>query len=340
MEYVQQRSNLSMLAAAQRGFYPEVGCAFMDLFNIDQTASILSQYQPDIIFCSATMLPWTHLSTLPKPLAEKLYTAQAGPWLPMTLTLLYKLMQAVQQAGVQSQVINGSYPDSVNAVLGKIGLAPTIGIGNLANNIPALKKSVALKLEQPIEAVDIYFYAHHYVSHCISRFGNAGGAPFHLTVFVDGQDKTHLLNLDTVFDLLPTRFKRATGPLQLLTVASAMTVFDAMIQNTGGITHVPGPNGLPGGYPVQVTRKGVEVLLPDNFPLEHAIEVNEAGQRYDGIDHIDHDGTVHFAGKNMAILQDILGYTCTKMPLRDVEERAKELYARFKTLSNEFALHE
>jgi len=334
IERIQQRTNLSTQAAAQLGFYPEVTHTHLDLENIEQTAEIITQFKPDIIFNAATIQPWMRIAQLPKPLFEKLYQAQAGPWLPMTLAPAFHLMQAVKQTGLDINVINGAYPDSINCILGKVGLAPTIGIGNLANNIPAIKKSIALKLDAQIEHVEVLFFAHHYVSHCISRYGNPGGASFHLNTFIADKDVTQELDLNTVFDLLPTELKRATGPLQLLTAASAMTIFEAMIHNTGTITHAPGPNGLPGGYPVRVYQKGIEVIYPNNLSPKRAIEINENGQKFDGISHIDQDGTVHFTQENMAILESVLEYKCETMNLSDVNERAKELRAKYRELSS------
>jgi hypothetical protein len=170
--YVHQRTNLSVLAAEQLGFYPHVTRTSMDLWNIDQTTQTIKHFQPDIIFCSATLQPWGVISTLPKPLAERLSMAQMGPWLPVHLTLVYKLMQAVKQVGQAVTVINATYPDVVNAVLGKVNMALTTGVGDLANNIPALRKSIALKLGKPLEQVDVRFFAQRYLSHRISRAGN------------------------------------------------------------------------------------------------------------------------------------------------------------------------
>jgi hypothetical protein len=63
--------------------------------------------------------------------------------------------------------------------------------------------------------------------------------------------------------------------------------------------------------------------------LEQAIRINEEGQRLDGIERIEEDGTVYFAERNMAILKETLGYECRRMALSDVERRADELRARF-----------
>src|SRR2546421_9593966 len=78
-QYLHERTNLSVLAATQLGFSPEVACTYIDLNNVDQTAQTIQRFQPDIIVCAATMLRWGVISMLSPYLAEKLYAAQMGP---------------------------------------------------------------------------------------------------------------------------------------------------------------------------------------------------------------------------------------------------------------------
>jgi hypothetical protein len=102
-----------------------------------------------------------------------------------------------------------------------------------------------------------------------------------------------------------------------------------MADDTGDLTHAPAPSGLPGGYPVRVDGKGGQVVLPPELTLEQAIRINEEGQRYDGIDKIDQDGTVHFTENASTIIKEMMGYECTVMKLEESEERARELGAKF-----------
>jgi hypothetical protein len=334
---LQWRTNVSLLNALQLGFYPEIACTYLDVNNVEQTAETITRFAPDIIFCAVTMQPWLRITTLPQPYFEKLYQAQVGPWLPLTLAPVYKLMQAVQETGLPIKVINASYPDVINAVVGRVSSAPTTGIGNIANNIPALRASIALKLQRPLEQVDVRFFAAYSLNHRISRQGNAGGMPFHLTALVNGEDVTHLLDMETIFDLLPTKFNRSVkGGSQLITAASATVVFNSMVNDIEATTHVPGPNGLPGGYPVQVNAQGVEVLLPSGLTLESAIHINEADLRFDGIDCIEDDGTVIFTEQHMAPLTELFGYACQRMPLVEVEQWAQELYDRYQAFEKQF----
>lgn len=335
VETLRQRMNLSMLAAIQLGFTPEVNCVYLDLMNIENTANIISHFQPDLIFSAATLQPLGGAQGLPPVLVQRLAVAPLAPRLPFALLPVYKLMQSVRLAGAEhsAKVLNAIFPDMIHPILAKVGLAPTTGIGDLANNIPAIRLSIAQELSVPIEQVDVRLVMARWVSYWMSRTSVAT-APFSITVLINGKDCTHLLEREKLFDTLPTNLKRSGGETGLLmTATSAAVIFDAILRNQGIITHVPGPHGLPGGYPVRVDASGVEVALPSGLTFEKARSINEAGLRLDGIERIDDDGTVFFTDEAVSIYQAILGYECQSLPLVEIEERTKELYTRYKAVA-------
>ena len=320
----------------QLGFSSQVSCTYLDLWDRERTAATIAHFQPDIIICAATLQQTEAIHDLPQPIAAQLAVAQLGPRLPLHLCLVYKLMQAVRLSKQASMVINTVYPDVVGPVLQKVGLAPSTGVGDLANHIPALRQAVAWSLGKSVLQVDVSLVMPHYLSYGLSRKWT-GDAPFHLTVFIDGEDLTYLLDIPSLFSLLSTRFKRAGGiPGLLMTASSTALVFDGIVNNTGIKTHAPGPNGLTGGYPVKVCSQGVEVLLPPTLSLENAVRINEAGLPFDGIEKIENDGTVYFTEKNMAILKNVLGYSCRRMPLSEVEDWANELQAKYHALASKY----
>lgn len=332
-----RKTNIAVFGASQLGHYPEVEFTKIDLYNIEQTAEIISKFKPEIIYSAVTLQSWWVINTLPKDVFEQLDKARFGPWLPMHLTLVYKLMQAVEQAGLDIQVVNSAFPDVVHPILDKVGLAPTIGIGNVANPVPAIRSSIAYRLGRPLKDVTVFFFAQHYLSHYLPRFGSTGGAPYYLKAMVDGRDVTSELNMDEVFRDLPTRFRRSGGREgQILTASSAAGIILAIADDTGDFMHAPGPSGLPGGYPVRIDGRGGKVVLPANLTLEEAIRINEDGQRFDGIDGIDRDATTHFTDNSVAIMKEMLNYDCKVMKLEETEERARELDAKFKEFARKY----
>jgi hypothetical protein len=122
-----------------------------------------------------------------------------------------------------------------------------------------------------------------------------------------------------------------------MTAASAAAVFAGIVRATHEITHVPDPNGLPGGYPAQVTAQGVEVVLPDGVSFEQALQINEAGLLLDGIERIEADGTVQFSSSAMSIFKEALGYECTHMPVAETEQWAREFLAKSTAVVNKYS---
>jgi hypothetical protein len=326
LEYLRERTRWTAAAAFQLGTPINVDVTSLDVWNLDQTAQTIATFQPDVVFSSVTTLPSAAIEHLPVPFFHKLAQARGGPWLPTTLVLVHKLMQAIQQTGLAPIVLNGGTPDNSHEVLGKVGLAPTSGIGNLALTVPAIRQAIAKQLAVPAEQVEVLFFAHSAVVQSLRR-GTTGGGPFSLTVSLNQEDVTQRLDLPALFSQLPLTLQHEYT--QLLTAASTVAVLEALLAGRPTVVHAPGPNGLPGGYPLRRGKQGLEVILPGELTLDEAICINQGGQRLDGIERIDDEGTVYFTEQNMAILQATLGYTCRRMPLSEVEEWAKELRAKY-----------
>jgi hypothetical protein len=326
LDYLGERTRWTAASALQLGTIVEVETTYMDVRHIDRTAETIAKFQPDIIFSSVTTLPSASISQLPPSYFKTLAQACGGPWLPTTLEVVYKLMQAVKQTGLEIIVLNGGTPDNSHEVLSKVGLAPTSGIGNIALTVPPMRQAIAAQIHQPVDRVEVLFFAHSYVVQSL-RTGTTGGAPFHLSAFAGGEDVTSQLDLPALFNALPATLEHEYT--QLLTAASAAMVFDTLTAGISTVVHAPGPNGLPGGYPVQGNKQGLGVVLPPGLTLDEAIRVNQGGQRLDGIERIGDDGTVYFAERNMAILKETLGYECKHMLLSEVEQWSTELKAKY-----------
>lgn len=332
-----QRLNLALFCAAQQNLFPKASYRVMDLNNIEQTAETLQEINPDVVFSTATLQSWRIITQLPKEVFAELDQAEFGPWLPMHLVPVHKLMQAVKMSGIKSTVVNAAFPDAVNTLLAKVNLAPNVGIGNVANILPAFKYSAASEINSTPEHIELRLIAQHYLSHRIPRSGDAGGCAYHLSVFHKGEDVSDAINHENMFQKLTSRFKRIGGiDGQALTAASALSVLSVILNDRKEVVHAPGPNGLPGGYPVQFDDQNFSLALPSNISLEEAIKINEIGLKFDGITAIDVDGTAHFCEKSMAIMQRMLGYHCKSMKLDEAEETAKELKAKYSAFSSKY----
>ena len=318
------------------GHFPDISFRKIDLFDVGETAELLKEIKPDVICNLASLGSWWVTRLLPEEVYEKI--CPLGPWLPNHLTLAYKLMQAVKRSGIETKVVNGAYPDLTNVVLGKVGLPPVCGGGNMDHACERIRRIVARELKIPASNVSIFGVGHHGTYYTSKLKG-----PFWVKMLVGGKDVSNQFPPDKIRKLYEatgwgelTRFKGP--PLEQHKTASAFLKNILSIYYDTGEIHmsIPGPNGLPGGYPTRLSAKGAEVVLPEEITLEEAIKINEEGARWDGIENVQDDGTVVYLDENVRNLRKILGYECKELKISELEERAKELNMKLKKLYEKY----
>ena len=110
----------------------------------------------------------------------------------------------------------------------------------------------------------------------------------------------------------------------------------SIYNNTGEISHVAGPDGMVGGYPVRLSQEGAKLALPKEISLEEAIKINWESQRLEGIEEIKDDGTVVFTDNNCQIMKELLNYDCKTMKIDECEQRAVELGRLYRDFSKKY----
>jgi hypothetical protein len=332
-----RKTNSAIAGASQFGFYPDIEFIQLDAFDIDKTAKILQEVQPTVLYNSMTLQSWWVITQLPQDAYKVIDEARFAPWYPMHFHPAHKLMQAVKKSGIKAHVVNAAFPDLVNPALAKIGLAPTVGIGNIDNTRCSLRIVAAKMFDVPLRAVTIYMVAPHYVSYYLGRYGNSGGAPYYLKVIIDDKDVTSRINIDEFFAKVTTVGKRPGGIQAHPVVASSVCkIIMGILFDTKELGHAPGPNGLPGGYPIKLSADGVEVFLPEGLSIEEAIRINNEAQVFEGVESIEDDGTVVLTDKSAAIFKKVLDFDCKVYTVQDCEAKTKELDEKFKKWAAQF----
>ena len=189
-----------------------------------------------------------------------------------------------------------------------------------------LKRLIARDLGVPFQAVTVYGVGHHGIFYTKRYDG-----PFWVKIIADGQDITKQYPNQKLMEMYrkagyagSAQFEGAPVD-QMRTAVSFLNNVLAIYYDTKKLqVCVPGPNGLPGSYPVRLSAEGAEVVLP-GITLEEAIRINEDSGKLDGIEKIKDDGTVVFLDQNVEYMRQIVGYKCKELKLEESEERAKEL---------------
>ena len=325
----------SLHIAHSFGFYPDLSFQKIDLFDIDGTAEMLSELRPKVICNLASLGSWWVTRLLPDDEYKKI--GPIGPWLPNHLTLAMKLMKSIKKSGEDIKVVNGAFPDATNVVLGKLGMAPVCGGGNMDLGIFRWKRILARDMGVPYSSVKIYGVGHHG-----TFYTKRMDAPFWVKILVNGEDITDRYPNTKLRDMYAEAgyagSSQYAGALvdQMRTAASFLKNVLAVYYNTNEeMECVPGPNGLPGAYPCRLGEKGAEVFVPD-IGVEEAIKINQAGGQYDGIKRIKDDGTVVYMDENVEYMREVVGYDCTELKPSESEERARELNVLLKRLYDKY----
>jgi hypothetical protein len=330
-----RKVNVAAAGSGCEGYDKTLKFEECDVSDIDRTAELIAKYKPDFIYSGLTLMSWAVYGFLPHDIHEETKKIAGGPFVPMHLTLIYKLMQAVQRSGVQPVVLNNSWPDIVNPMLCKAGYPVLTGSGNLDNLASEIRRRVSVKEGVPISAVVVYLVA----EHVINVMGVRGGIPYYLKIMIGDKDVTK--NYDTVSlisDRLmaPCPAEWTSWIIHPTVAASAVKTIMAVLNDTNQLSHAPGPNGLIGGYPIRIGAKGVTVELPEGLTLERAIQYNMDQARYEGVETIRDDGTLVITEQAYELTKKLLNLECREIRVADSAEWAKKVLAAFKTLGAKY----
>ncbi len=322
------RCNLVRLGAMAQGYAPAISFTGIDIRDQEAGVRLVRQVAPDLILHTATLHPWWLADLLPTGSRELLRQAGFGLWLPLHLPLTLRLMEAVHAAGYAGVTLSAPFPDVVNCVLGRLGLAPTCGVGNLAEIVPKVHHLVAGRLGLSPDEVRVWMVGHHALEGYVFGPPRTPRPPCFLRVEWAGRDVTAEVQAE---DLLFSPYPLPSGPVtHFLTAGATVRLVQALFAQNEILLHAPGPHGRPGGYPVFVGNGQIRLAPIPGLTPEEAVAINERSHPFDGIERIEADGTVVFVPEAAAVLRQELGYDCPRLSPREAEERAEELRERFR----------
>ena len=181
-------------------------------------------------------------------------------------TLGVRVAQAVRDACPAAHLVNCSFPDVVNPMLAALGLPITCGTGNVAILATAFAGATG-------RAVQVL--AHYQTLAAWRRPPEARHGPA-LRVWLDGQE------IPDVFARFPG-IRLTTEPALDISGAAGVPLMLAMAHGHAWTGHVPGPLGLPGGYPVRWHEGTLALDLPDGVSRDEAVAWNTAFETANGI---------------------------------------------------------
>ncbi|MGI8329151.1 hypothetical protein ACRYCC_04245 [Actinomadura scrupuli] len=258
------------------------------LTDEDDLAAALTAAEPSLVVCCASrQSPWEGQAA-PSAWTALLDAAGIAMALPLHTDLAWLAGRALARLPYRPTLVNACYPDAVNPLLRALGVPVATGVGNVG----LLAASLQRELDLPDQS-DLRVLGHHLHLHACADAADEAQA------WLGGRP------LAGVGDLLADQRAAARPELNAVTGHAAALLVRALLSGADLRTSLPGPLGLPGGYPVRVRHGGVELDLPAGLDRERAIARNQRWARREGVE-VD-GGTVAFAAPVRDVLAPHLG---------------------------------
>lgn len=295
----------------------------LNALNQGECAKLIRQCRPDLIIqCAVSTSPWL-IAGSRLAHVEGLAKVGFGWQVPFQLNILLAVKRAAAEAGYCGPLVNCSYPDVTNAVLGRAGCAPTVGIGNVSMIAAVISARLRASNNATSEELPLVCVVaeHLHTVGCLTGVPSGIPAQFRPLVYL-GSEQVRRAD-EMAYVGVRMNWSKETNALSAETAAS---VVKALLPE-GNVVRmsVPGPLGLLGGYPVVVSPGHVELDLPGDLTAETAETHNRAVARLEGIEDILANGTVIFSGQTSAALASIDQRLAEPLELAKVGERASLL---------------
>jgi hypothetical protein len=234
----------------------------------DPTAlgAALAAAAPDgVLVCASTQSPW-EAADRPSAWTALLRRAGFGLTLPFQAQVALATGAAVRRSSPAAFLVNACFPDAVNPLLTACGVPVVAGVGNVGILAAALQSALGLPDQGRLHVIGHHLQLHAPEDPRDEALAWLDGAP-----------------LDDVTGLLTAHRSvgdgRGNNDITGLLAARAVV---ALLTGATQDTHLPGVEGLPGGYPVRITAGGVALRLPPGVDRDQAVDANRRWAMRDG----------------------------------------------------------
>lgn len=242
----------------------------VDLMKKGASEAILSKVQPRIVVQAASIQTSSVISDKGSRWTELVKEGGLSATAVFQALISSRMAAAIGKLQPGTALINCSFPDVVNGLIAAMGHDVLCGTGNVAILSNVFRGA-------PSRPDGLLRVLAHY--QCLSPWrqpaaDRSGPAP---RVFADDVEIADPFTIFRDCKLTPEPAIEISG-------ASGVTLILALAAGNAWAGHVPGPHGLPGGYPVKVSENGSMSLdLPGSVSIDEAIAWNDAFERECGL---------------------------------------------------------
>ncbi|MFJ9855857.1 hypothetical protein [Streptomyces sp. NPDC101150] len=261
------------ISASPTRFAAEV----LDATDRERTARLLERIRPRaVVNCASLQSPWEG-NRFPSAWTALLTEGGFGIGLPLHAVVAREVAGAVELSGLPTLFVNASYPDAVNPLLYSEGLPVLCGVGNAAT----LSASLRAALGPWTTGQRLRLLAHHLHLHAPADPADE------LRAWLDDRP------VQRVGELLTAQRSCSRAELNALTGHAAAAFVTRLAADQDIRADVPGPLGLPGGYPVRVHGGRIALDLPAGLTQDEAVAWQMRMSEQDGVV-VRPDGEVRF----------------------------------------------
>jgi hypothetical protein len=292
-----------------------------DAMRQGEVADLLARTMPDLVVqCASLRSPWA-LAGREDAAAQAIIAAGLGLRLPYQLPVVLSVMRAARDAGYAGPIANLSFPDVTGPILQRLGLAPTVGLGNagmILRRVHATLRAAAPEADLPL----VRIVAHHSQVAAAMQAREPADPGERCWVYLgEGGQRDDAIAYQGPALAPGLRYNAVTA-------AAAIPVLEALLPGSAPLRwSTPAPAGLAGGYPVLIANGAVTLDLPPGLGQEDALAFNQRMAHDDGIDHVDEDGTVHFTAASRRAVASFGAGLAEPLAIDDLEARAAMLDA-------------
>lgn len=254
----------------------------VDLLSADAVAELIERDRPAVLVQAASSQPASVIATQGNAWSQLVAEGGLSATAVFQAQLSTRVARAVRAARIPCHLINCCFPDVVNSLIAAADLPITCGVGNVAILSNAFAGELGIREPGALKVLAHYQNVTPFRRPARERSGQAP------RVWIAETE------VDDVFQTFAA-VKITPEPAVEISGASGVPMMLAMAGNTDWTGHVPGPQGLPGGYPV-IYRDGMLTLdLPPTLAREEAIAWNAGFEEVSGLV-VGSGGAVRYTG--------------------------------------------
>jgi hypothetical protein len=260
----------------------EVAARRVDLAVADAAAEAITALEPAVVVQAASAQPPSVIAATGD--AWSRLVAEGGLSATAVFNALFsvRVARAIAAARPGCRHVNCCYPDVVNSLIAALGLPVACGVGNVAILAAAFAGALGVRRPGALKVL-----AHYQTITPFRRPAETRRGPLP-RVWIDGAEVADVARRFAGVKLTPE-------PVIDISGANGVPMILAIASGGACLGHAPGPNGLPGGYPVAFRDGRLDLDLPPGLGRDDAIRWNARFEEESGMV-VEADGRVRYTG--------------------------------------------